>query len=97
MKSPQLCGALAQDIATLACKLNTAGFELTVTPQTISTTTSTKTAKVRSMKRASTKGKSATSKQSKGVSSYWQAIKAHMADTGCSLSDARGWYKSQND
>ena len=92
MKSPQLCGALAQDIATLACKLNTAGFELTVTPQTISTTTSTKTAKVRSMKRASTKGKISTSKQSKGVSSYWQAIKGHMGDTGCSLSEARGWY-----
>jgi len=97
MKSPQLCGALAQDIATLACKLNTAGFELMVTPQTCATTTPTKTTKVKSMKRAASKGNTPTSKQSKGVSSYWKSIKTHMGSTGCSLSEARGWYKLQNE
>jgi hypothetical protein len=96
MTSPQLCGALAQDIATLACKLNTAGFELMVTPQTCATTTTTKTTKVKSMKRAASKGNTSTSKQSQGVSSYWKSIKTHMGSTGCSLSQARGWYKSQN-
>ena len=59
--------------------------------------TTTKTTKIKSMKRAATKGNTSTSKQSQGVSSYWQSIKTHMSRTDCSLSEARGWYKSQNE
>jgi hypothetical protein len=89
---PQLCGTLMQQCVCLDEQLNTVGFQLAVSPQ--ATTTATTTAGSSGIKKMARKTKTGASNQAKSVAGYWSAIKAHQAETSCTLPEARAWYKT---
>lgn len=91
--TPQLCSTLMQQCVCLDEQLNSVGFQLTVSPQ--ATTTTTRTTGSSGIKKMARKTKAGASNQAKSVAGYWAEIKAHQAETNCSLADARIWYKGR--